>query len=48
MFRRVTGQRNGRNMDVLPAQVLKVGPDGRWTEYFALADDREAVGPSWS
>ena len=48
MFTRVTGQRNGRSLDVVLAQVLANGPDGRWTEYWALADDQEAVDAFWS
>jgi hypothetical protein len=48
MFTRVTGEREGKTMDVVLAQVFKTGPDGRWTEYWALADVRRvwtASGP---
>ena len=48
MFTRVRGQRNGKDMDAMLAQVLKVGPDGRWTEYWALADDQQGVDRFWS
>ena len=48
MFTRVRGSRAGRALDVLLAQVMTVGPDGRWTEYWAVADDQEAVDAFWS
>ena len=48
MFTRVKGSRNGKTMDVLLAQVLRVGDDGRWTEYYALADDQASVDDFWS
>jgi ketosteroid isomerase-like protein len=48
MFTRVTGERNGRSLDVLMAQALTVGADGRFTEYWALADDQAAVDAFWS
>ena len=48
MFTRVTGRRDGRSLDVVLAQVLRVGPDGRWTEYWAVADDQDAVDSFWS
>jgi ketosteroid isomerase-like protein len=48
MFTNVRAQREGRSMDVVLAQVFKVAPDGRWSEYWALADDQEAVDRFWS
>lgn len=48
MFTRVTGRRNDRGLDVTLAQVMKVGPDGRWTEYWAVADDQDAVDDFWA
>ena len=48
MFTRVTGERDGKTLDVVLAQVLRVGPDGRWTEYWAVADDQDAVDAFWS
>ena len=48
MFIRVTGRRNDRALDVLLAQVMKVGPDQRWTEYWAVADDQDAVDAFWA
>ena len=48
VFTRVTGERDGRRLDALLAQTFDVGPDGRWTQYFALADDQRAVDAFWS
>ncbi len=48
MFTRVTAQRDGRSFDALLAQVFRVAPDGRWCEYWALADDQDAVDRFWS
>jgi ketosteroid isomerase-like protein len=48
MFTRVTADRPGKRLDVLLNQTFKVGPDARWTEYWALADDQEAVDEFWS
>ncbi|HEV8421352.1 MAG TPA: nuclear transport factor 2 family protein [Actinomycetota bacterium] len=48
MFTRVTAQRGGKELDIVLAQTLKVGADGRWTEYWAMADDQEAVDDFWS
>ncbi len=48
MFTRVKAEREGKTMDVVLAQVFRVAPDGRWSEYWALADDQEAVDQFWS
>ena len=48
MFTRVRAQRVGRSMDVVLAQVLRLAADGRWSEYWALADDQAAVDQFWS
>jgi ketosteroid isomerase-like protein len=48
MFTRVTAQRDGRSLDVTMAQVLSVGADGNWREYWALANDQAAVDAFWS
>lgn len=47
MFTRVRGAREGRQLDVSMAQTFRTGPDGRWTEYFAMADDQAAVDAFW-
>ncbi|HJP66654.1 MAG TPA: nuclear transport factor 2 family protein [Actinomycetota bacterium] len=48
MFTRVQAQREGKQMDVVLAQAFDVGRDGRWTEYYALANDQAAVDAFWS
>ncbi|OJY54313.1 nuclear transport factor 2 family protein [Pseudonocardia sp. 73-21] len=46
---RVTARRaDGRVLDTLLAQTLRPAPDGRWCEYWAVADDQEAVDAFWS
>jgi ketosteroid isomerase-like protein len=48
IFARVTAQRDGKSLDVEMAQALQVNPEGKWTEYWALSDDQEAVDAFWS
>lgn len=48
MFTRVTAERPGRSLDVFLTQTFKVRPDGRCTEYWAIADDQEAIDEFWS
>ena len=48
MFTRATAQRDDRRLDVGLAQVLEVGEDGRWSEYWAVADDPAAVDAFWA
>ncbi len=48
IFMRVSAYREVRWMDVLIAEALTLDADGHWTEYWALADDRDAVDAFWS
>lgn len=48
LFLRVTGERNGKTLDVEMAEVMTVGPDGLWTEFFAMPDDQASVDEFWS
>ncbi len=48
MSTRATGSRAGHHLDVLLAQAFSIGADGKFTEYWALADDQEAVDRFWS
>ena len=48
IFMRVTAHRDVRRMDVLLAEALTLDPSGHWTEYWALADDQDAVDAFWS
>ena len=47
MYVRVTGSRDGRSLDVTLAEALTVGMDGRWTEFWSLAEDQDAVDAFW-
>jgi hypothetical protein len=48
MYVRVTGTRDGRSLDVTLAEALTVGLDGRWTEFWSLAEDQDAVDAFWA
>jgi ketosteroid isomerase-like protein len=48
VFARVTAERDGRRLDVTMAQAFTVDADGKWTEYWAMANDQAAVDEFWS
>lgn len=48
VFARVRGERGGRRLDVELAEMLAVGADGLWAEYWALVDDQRSVDAFWS
>lgn len=48
IFMNVTAARDDRRMDVLLAEALALDEEGRWHEYWALADDQDAVDAFWS
>ena len=48
LFVRVTGEREGRSLDVELVEVFKVGPDGRWSEFWSMADDQQQVDAFWA
>ena len=48
VFTRVTADRGDRHLDVVLAQAYRINPDGKFTEYWALADDQDAVNAFWS
>lgn len=48
IFMRVTGERNGKTLDVVLAEALSFDESGRWAEYWALADEQEAVDAFWA
>lgn len=48
IFVRVTAHRDVRTLDVLLAEALTLDQRGRWTEYWALANDQDAVDAFWS
>ena len=48
VFNRVTGERNGRKLDTVLAQAVTFDDQGRWTEYWALADEQDRVDVFWA
>jgi ketosteroid isomerase-like protein len=48
IFMKVSGERDGRVLDVTLAEAFTIGPDGRWNEFWSLADDQDAVDAFWS
>lgn len=48
IFMHVSAHREVRRMDVLIAEALRLDADGRWTEYWALANDQDEVDAFWS
>ena len=48
LFVRVRGDRNRRYLDVELVEVFKIGPDGRWLEFWSMADDQAEVDAFWS
>ena len=48
IFMHVTAHRDVRMLDVLLAEALTLDEDGRWSEYWALANDQDAVDAFWS
>ena len=48
MFMHVHGTRNGKVLDERMAEMFDVEPDGRWSEFWAMADDQKAVDAFWS
>jgi len=48
VFNRITGERDGDTLDAVLAQAITFDDEGRWTEYWALADDQDAVDTFWA
>ena len=48
IFMRVTAYRDVRTLDVLFAEALTLDPQGRWSEYWALSNDQDAVDAFWT
>lgn len=42
-FTHVTAEREGDSLDVIMADAMRFGPDGRVVEYWTLSNDQEAV-----
>ena len=47
IFMQVTGQRGSRMIDSTLAEAIRLDDEGRWIEYWALAEDQEAVDAFW-
>jgi uncharacterized protein len=47
VFNRITAEAAGRSLDTTLAQAVSFDGDGRWTEYWALADDQDSVDDFW-
>ena len=45
---KVTGERNGRALDIEMAEAFSVRPDGTWSEFWAMPDDQDRVDEFWS
>ena len=45
---RVTGERNGKVLDIEMAEAFTVRPDGTWSEFWAMPDDQDSVDEFWS
>jgi len=48
VFNRVTAERDGRRLDAVLAQAITFDDEGRWTEYWALADEQDEVDAFWA
>lgn len=48
VFNRITGERDGAKLDTVLAQAITFDDDGRWTEYWALADNQDEVDDFWA
>jgi uncharacterized protein len=48
VFNRISGERNGIALDAVLAQAVAFDDEGRWIEYWALADDQDAVDAFWA
>jgi ketosteroid isomerase-like protein len=48
IFMRVSGQREGKTLDVVLAEALTLDESGRWAEYWALADEHDKVDAFWA
>jgi uncharacterized protein len=44
---RATAKRNGSSLDVTLAEAFRFDEKGRWTEFWALANDQAAVDAFW-
>ena len=48
VFNRISGERDGKRLDAVLAQAITFDDEGRWTEYWALADAQDEVDEFWA
>jgi uncharacterized protein len=48
IFHRVEAEASGRKLDTAMVQARRVAEDGRYSEYWALAEDQRAVDEFWT
>ncbi|MGN6721384.1 MAG: nuclear transport factor 2 family protein [Marmoricola sp.] len=46
-FLRIRGTRAGKTLDIESCDMLRVGPDGRWEEFWSMPDDQASVNEFW-
>lgn len=42
VYLHMEGEHDGKSLDILRAQCIKVSADGKWTEFWSLANDQAA------
>jgi ketosteroid isomerase-like protein len=45
---RVSGEREGKKLDIEMAEAFTVLPDGTWSEFWAMPDDQASVDEFWA
>jgi ketosteroid isomerase-like protein len=48
VFNRVSGERDGKKFDAVLAQAVRFNDEGRWAEYWALADEQDEIDAFWA
>jgi ketosteroid isomerase-like protein len=47
IFLRATAETGGRSLDTTMVEAVRLAEDGRWAEFWALADDQDSVDEFW-
>lgn len=47
IFLKVTAQRGGRSLDTVLAEAIRFDAMGRWSEYWALAENQDMIDSFW-
>ncbi len=48
LFVRASGKRGGKRLDAVLVEAFNVRPDGRWSEFWSMADDQREVDEFWA